>query len=123
MPNDRKIPPMSDHPQWKRVVKALEMAGLSTKTKDVAALCQVQPPSVSGWKRKGPGRKNLNKIANATGVRFEWLETGRGPMLIDPESGSNLESINTLLRDLPDEELKEMVEYAKFVRQRLLGNG
>lgn len=49
----------------------------------LAARVQVQRSAVSHWENVDGARptgENLASVASATGVRFEWLATGRGPM-------------------------------------------
>lgn len=49
---------------------------------DMARRLGVQRSAVTQWEREGGTRPNvahLAQIANETGVRFEWLATGRGP--------------------------------------------
>ena len=48
----------------------------------------VQRSAVTQWERQGgttPSLSHLIQIAGETGVRFEWLATGRGPC--KPEEG------------------------------------
>lgn len=69
-----------------RIRMARRHAGLSQ-----AALAQaigVQRSAVSHWEAaqgKNPRVAHLRELANLTGVQFEWLATGRGPMVLGKE--------------------------------------
>lgn len=55
---------------------------------ELAARVQVQRSAVSHWENvegARPTGENLANVASATGVRFEWLATGRGPMRIQED--------------------------------------
>ena len=64
-----------------RIRQARRHAGLSQA--GLAAAVGVQRSAVSHWEAangKNPSVRNLRGIASVTGVQFEWLATGRGPM-------------------------------------------
>lgn len=108
---------------WLRVIEAMTEADLSTKQVDIAKLCEVKPPSVHEWKIRGPGRSNLKKIAIATGVTVDWLETGRPPKYADSVAESEIDYLVGILRDLQDDELDKVVTFARYIRDgRLAGD-
>ncbi len=54
----------------------------------LAQAVDVQRSAVSHWESplgKNPTVKHLRKIAHVTGVKFEWLATGRGPMAVSDD--------------------------------------
>lgn len=69
-----------------RVRRARTLAALTQIA--MARRLGVQRSAVTQWEREGgttPSVAHLAQIANETGVRFEWLATGRGPCR--PEEG------------------------------------
>lgn len=65
---------------------ARRYAGMSQS--DLAARIGVQRSAVSHWERspaRNPSIANMQRIAEVTGVHFEWLATGRGPMAVSRE--------------------------------------
>jgi transcriptional regulator with XRE-family HTH domain len=68
------------------VGERITLARKHTKTKtcrEFAALADVKWDDLSRWERRGvvPRAATLTKIAEAAGVRLEWLITGEGPMV------------------------------------------
>ena len=68
-----------------RVRKARHQAGLSQQV--LAERMGVTSGAVANWESAVavPAARRLARIANVTGVSYEWLATGRGAML--PELG------------------------------------
>ena len=68
-----------------RVSKARHQAGLSQQV--LAERMGVTRGAVANWESAVavPAARRLARIANVTGVSYEWLATGRGAML--PELG------------------------------------
>lgn len=67
-----------------RIAMAREHAGLNMS--QLSKLVGVSPSAGIQWEAEGgtsPAVENLAKIAAITGVSFEWLATGRGPMVYD----------------------------------------
>lgn len=66
-----------------RIKQAREHSGLTQSS--LAILVGVKRSSANQWEsphlRKEPSTGNLVKIAEITGVSFEWLATGRGEMV------------------------------------------
>jgi transcriptional regulator with XRE-family HTH domain len=61
-------------------------AGLSQT--ELARQVGVQRSAVSHWEgnqARNPSTSNLRRVAEVTGVHFEWLATGRGPMSVARE--------------------------------------
>jgi len=61
-------------------------AGLSQA--ELAELVGVHRSAVSHWERHGahnPSIPNIRSVAKVTGVHFEWLATGRGPMSVSDD--------------------------------------
>lgn len=72
--------------QPSRIRLARRHAGLSQV--QLAGRVQVQRSAVSHWESsqaKNPSVPHLRQIATETGVQFEWLVTGRGPMILCDE--------------------------------------
>lgn len=70
-----------------RVRVARRFAGLSQT--ELAALVGVHRSAVSHWESRharNPAMAHLRSIAEATGVSFEWLATGRGAMGLSAET-------------------------------------
>ena len=69
----------------RRVRKARHQAGLSQQV--LAERMGVTRGAVANWESAVavPAARRLARIANVTGVSYEWLATGRGAML--PELG------------------------------------
>lgn len=64
-----------------RLTIAMKSAGISQA--ELARMCGVKPPSVSGWlsgKAKFLRGENLLAAANALNVSQQWLATGEGAM-------------------------------------------
>ncbi len=77
-----------------RVQRARRRAGLSQVT--LAARVGVSRSAVSQWEmphHKVPSIENLQRIAQVTGVRFEWLASGRGELELDADA--TLDSVDT----------------------------
>lgn len=69
-----------------RTRMARRYAGMSQT--DLAARVGVQRSAVSHWERnpaRSPSITNMQRIAEVTGVHFEWLATGRGLMSVSEE--------------------------------------
>src|SRR3546814_955326 len=65
---------------------ARRRAGLSQT--ELARQVGVQRSAVSHWEgnqARNPSTSNLRRVAEVTGVHFEWLATGRGPMSVAAE--------------------------------------
>ena len=66
----------------------------------------VQRSAVSHWEahRGKPSMNHLRQLALLTGVQFEWLATGRGPMTPSPESLlDSVAAVDALMVDDPQE--------------------
>lgn len=75
-----------------RIRMARRHAGLSQSA--LARAVGVQRSAVSHWEApqgKHPRVAHLREVATATGIQFEWLATGRGPMAFTREQ--QLESV------------------------------
>lgn len=62
------------------------MAHAGLNKSRLAEKMQVAPSTISRWHGPGaiePSLDSLEKIAEACGVRREWLSSGRGPMSVD----------------------------------------
>lgn len=65
---------------------ARRYAGMSQT--DLASRVGVQRSAVSHWERspaRNPSIANMQRVAEVTGVHFEWLATGRGPMSVSED--------------------------------------
>lgn len=68
----------------------------------LAVLTGVQRSAVAQWEREDcttPSVEHLAKIAVATGVRFEWLATGRGPAMPDGQEFDFAAQIHDFAQD------------------------
>src|SRR4051812_38741054 len=73
----------------------------------LAAAVHVQRSAVSHWEStqaKTPSASHLREIAVATGVQFEWLVTGRGPMTLCNEM--RMDSVPTAAALLVEEPIE-----------------
>lgn len=55
---------------------------------ELAERVGVQRSAVSHWEgghARNPSISNIRRVAEVTGVHFEWLATGRGPMSVSGE--------------------------------------
>ncbi len=87
-----------------RIRIARRTAGLSQA--QLALELGVQRSAVSHWEaqRGKPSANNLRQLALLTGVQFEWLATGRGPMTPSAESLlDSVAAVAALLVDDPQE--------------------
>ncbi len=79
--------------KFARRSRGLSQLGLATAV-------GIQRSAVSHWESplgKSPTVSNLRKVAEVTGVRFEWLTTGRGPMSIsDDDALQPIQAANAL---------------------------
>lgn len=69
-----------------RIRMARRYAGMTQA--ELASIVGVQRSAVSHWERgsaHNPSVVNMQRVAKATGVHFEWLATGRGPMPVSQE--------------------------------------
>jgi transcriptional regulator with XRE-family HTH domain len=87
-----------------RIRVARRSAGLSQA--QLAMELQVQRSAVSHWEaqRGKPSMNHLRQLALLTGVQFEWLATGRGPMT--PSAESLLDSVSAVDAVLIDDPLE-----------------
>lgn len=68
----------------------------------LAALTGVKRSAVAQWERAdctSPSVEHLAQIAVSTGVRFEWLATGRGPALPDGQEFDFAANIHDFAQD------------------------
>ncbi|MDP2903359.1 MAG: helix-turn-helix domain-containing protein [Methylovulum sp.] len=105
-----------------RIKQAREHLGLTQSS--LAILVGVKRSSANQWEssslRKEPSTGNLIKIAEITGVSFEWLATGRGEMVWDgiKESTSEYSLLTPreilllkLFKNLPERKQKALIEF------------
>lgn len=88
-----------------RIRLARRRRGLSQT--ELATAVGVQRTAVSHWESplgKNPTVNHLRKFSEATGVRFEWLTTGRGPMGFSKEE--ELDSVQAAHALLVDDDLE-----------------
>lgn len=59
---------------------------------ELAKLAQVSPNSLTTWVEKGsiPRPSSQLAVCNALGVRYEWLQSGKGPMEMATREEKNL---------------------------------
>lgn len=70
-----------------RIRTARRHAGLSQA--QLALRIGVQRSAVSHWEdgtMRSPSVANMRQVAEVTGIHFEWLATGRGPMFVSSEA-------------------------------------
>ena len=87
-----------------RIRLARRAAGLSQA--QLAREMGVQRSAVSHWEahRGKPSMNHLRLLALRTGVQFEWLATGRGPMTPSAESVlDSVAAVDALMVDDPQE--------------------
>src|SRR6185312_14813838 len=71
-----------------RIRSARVRAGLSKA--ELARRVGVSPSAVAQWEQPGgggPSARHLATIAQCTGIAFEWLATGRGPVRVSEGDG------------------------------------
>ena len=87
-----------------RIRLARRTAGLSQA--QLALELGVQRSAVSHWEaqRGKPSMNHLRQLALLTGVQFEWIATGRGPMTPSAESLlDSVAAVDALMVDDPQE--------------------
>ncbi len=105
-----------------RIKQAREHSGLTQSS--LAILVGVKRSSANQWEspslRKEPSTGNLIKIAEITGVSFEWLATGRGEMVWSgiKESASEYSRLTAreilllkLFKNLSERKQKALIEF------------
>lgn len=88
-----------------RLNAALEQAKMNKK--DLADKAQVSKGAVSHWcngRSKTIKTEQAQKVAEALGISYDWLTTGKGPMV-----NSNVIAIST--NDIPSSEFVQISEY------------
>jgi len=65
--------------------------------------------------RSEPGAENLQKIAIQFDANLNWLLTGEGDMYrnVKAETGSVAEKILLILKDMPEDEQREILKHVK----------
>lgn len=99
-----------------RIRRARRMAKLSQL--QLAMLTGVQRSAVAQWEREGgtsPSVKHLALVAVSTGVRFEWLATGRDDGQPD---GSGFECAATVQDFAQDELESRVLDYVRRLSPR-----
>lgn len=108
---------------YSRIKQAREHSGLTQSS--LAMMVGVKRSSANQWEssalRKEPCTVNLIKIAEITGVSFEWLATGRGEMAWEVRVSESTPEYNQptprellllrLFRKLPERKQKALVEF------------
>jgi transcriptional regulator with XRE-family HTH domain len=87
-----------------RIRRARRRAGLSQT--ELAEVVKVRRSAVSNWESAlgvQPSMQNMVAIARACGVAIEWLGTGRGGMLKDPDALADIPTANAELVDAHEE--------------------
>ncbi|TAL43648.1 MAG: helix-turn-helix domain-containing protein [Methylovulum sp.] len=105
-----------------RIKQAREHSGLTQSS--LAILVGVKRSSANQWEssilRKEPSTGNLIKIAEITGVSFEWLATGRGEMMWGKIKESTAEYnpltpreilLLKLFKNLPERKQKALLDF------------
>ena len=115
-----------------RIRQAISSLGRGGKTR-IAEKCGVSPQAVTGWEKNGRvDKKNLAVIAESAGYSLTWLITGQGQKNhIDgqptkPSIESNVVGILSAtkrqafeaLKDLPEEEIKNLLPLLKSIRSK-----
>lgn len=108
----------------KRLKKALSHSGIAEWGAGVrlAEIAGTTPKAVSKWlnMESMPGRKNMLAIADALGVRVEWLQYGEGSMLA---TDKNKES-NVVSADFSSKKIKpDEVEIPQYDVRAAMGHG
>jgi transcriptional regulator with XRE-family HTH domain len=79
------------------------MADAGINQRELARLCDVQPPSVNGWlsgKSKFLRGENLLQAANALNVSDQWLATGKGQKARSPSYSQSVRLDPEIVRDV-----------------------
>ncbi len=83
-----------------RIRVARQRAGLSQQ--ELASRLGISRGAVSNWENDSgtlPATERLQRIAVVTGVSFEWLATGRGPVRHDPDKDMVLAADAEMVED------------------------
>jgi transcriptional regulator with XRE-family HTH domain len=86
---------LSERIRYARVLSGTSQAAL-------ADAVGVQRSAVAQWERKDgshPSMQHLVDIAATTGVCMEWLGTGRGPVLPEPQAWTQTMRVDDYARD------------------------
>lgn len=106
-----------------RIKFARQRKGFQSKA-ELARRLGISASSVVQWERPSDGTspsvENLAKLAVVLGVNFEWLATGRGPMVYT-QPQEDFRDIHQIRRDNLDAALAELTEEA--VKGLLAGTG
>lgn len=81
--------------------------------RDLAAACNVAPPSVSDW-RSGKSKtiegSNLVAAAEKLNVRVKWLADGVGPMRPDNHMSPELRANESTVAHIPERKMDKLTE-------------
>lgn len=111
-----------------RIREARKLTGLSRA--ELARRVGVKPSAAVQWEHEdgtAPSVRNLIKLAELTGISFEWLATGRGmarpkslrevPAVTTDDFAHNLfeEQILDLARDIPPKWREPLVQFLRTI--------
>lgn len=98
-----------------RLRECRERAGLSQKY--VALTFGVAPPSVANWERgkTNPTYENMARLSDLYGVSVDYL-LGRTVDMHDPDIKDIDFALSGEIRELTDEEKKDILDYVRFKR-------
>ncbi len=89
-----------------RIRIARDRAGLSRA--ELGRRVGVKPSAARQWESRGattPRIDHLASIASVTGVAFEWMATGRGPMMLPKGEEQPVLVVEVFARDSDEERL------------------
>jgi len=104
-----------------RIRQTRSRAGLSKA--ELARRIGVSLSAVVQWEhpdRGGPSARHLAALAQCTGIAFEWLATGRGPMCVSAHDGPPTLEPAAMAVTLFEERLLELARKLPSQRQEAL---
>lgn len=101
---------------WNRMVNAQESAGLGVTQEEIGKSAGTKQSSAHRWKT-GQGLPTLRQaitFAVTTGVRVDWLLTGRGTMYPQLAHGGEDDVLRETLDSLDKKTREDVIRYAQF---------
>ncbi len=108
---------------WTRILEAHEDAGLPLTQTAVAKTCGITQPSVQRWAVGAnlPTLKQAIAFCMKTGVRVDWLYTGRGAKHPVAKPGSATEVVLRLWHGLDSDNKSEALRHLEYLANRKSG--
>ncbi|KKK71918.1 hypothetical protein LCGC14_2909090, partial [marine sediment metagenome] len=108
---------------WNRILEVMEDMGLPRTQTAVAKICGITQPSVQRWAvgENLPTLKQAVKFGMKTGVRVDWIYTGRGAKHPVAKPGSATEVVMDLWYGLDSDDKDEAIRHLEYLANRNSG--